>query len=229
VRWLLWLFPRAWRRRYGDEYLALIEQLGASPRVLADTVAGAIGAHADRLRAQTPVVSPAGLEVAPAAAEPATPPPALARAHPDHWESALDQIVREARERGAFDNLAGAGRPLPSDENPFAGEWEMAFRFVRLAGETLPWIALGREIEAEQGRLQADLDGMAARLAWLRERDPAVYQVDRDEARARYLARAAALDAKLAEHARLVPHPRFERRRLPAATAAWRFDEVCPG
>src|SRR6185503_17512627 len=120
---------------------------------------------------------------------------------PEQWESALDQIVREARERGAFDDLAGAGRPLPNDENPFAGEWEMAFRFVKQAGETLPWIALGREIEAEAAGLDAELERTAAGLAKLREADPGAHALERAEARARHLTRAARLDAKIAEHA----------------------------
>lgn len=33
-------------------------------------------------------------------------------AHP-HRESPVDQAIREAAERGAFDNLPGAGKPLP--------------------------------------------------------------------------------------------------------------------
>jgi hypothetical protein len=230
VRWLLWLYPRAWRRRYGQEYLALVEELGPSPRVLADVLVGAVGAHLDALRPVAAAPSPAPLEVAPAA-EPAGPAPArrpLAGVRPDQWESVMDRIVREAQERGAFDNLAGAGRPLPNDENPFAGEWDMAFRFVRQAGETLPWIGLGREIEAELARLDGDLDGTAARLGRLRVVDSDAHASERSEARSRYLARAATLDARIAEHARLVPHPRFERPRLTATAAARRFDGACP-
>ncbi|MDP9477186.1 MAG: hypothetical protein M3R38_16165, partial [Actinomycetota bacterium] len=45
MRWLLLLYPRPWRRRYGDEFLALIADLGAAPRVVLDGVLGAIDAH----------------------------------------------------------------------------------------------------------------------------------------------------------------------------------------
>ena len=31
------------------------------------------------------------------------------------WESAIDTQIREAQERGDFDNLPGQGRPLPAD------------------------------------------------------------------------------------------------------------------
>src|SRR5262249_37368558 len=112
--------------------------------------------------------------------------------------------------------------------NPFAGEWDLAFRLVRQAGETLPWIALGREIERDLAGLAGDLAGTAARLRRLRPVDPAPHARDRAEARLRYLARGSALDARSAEHGRLVPHPRFERARLGAAMAARRFDEACP-
>src|SRR5438105_2844047 len=84
----------------------------------------------EALRGQAPAPSRARVELAPAA-EPAPavlPPRPLIRAQPGQWESLIDQIVREARERGAFDNLPGTGQPLPVDENPFAGEWELAFR-----------------------------------------------------------------------------------------------------
>lgn len=43
-RWLLRLYPRAWRERYGDEFLALLEQSPSSWRTFAD-VARAAGAE----------------------------------------------------------------------------------------------------------------------------------------------------------------------------------------
>lgn len=33
------------------------------------------------------------------------------------YESPIDQAIREATERGAFDNLPGAGKPLPSNDS----------------------------------------------------------------------------------------------------------------
>jgi DnaJ family protein C protein 28 len=222
---LHWLYPPAWRRRYGAELAALVEELGPSPRVVADALLGALRAHLEPPPPAVPPAPsplPAPVEVRP----PAEPPPRpLARTRPDQWESVMDQIVREARERGVFDNLAGAGRPLPVDDNPFAGERDLAFRFIRQAGETLPWIALGREIEAEREKLDADLAATARRLA---SGDGAERSWARTEARERYLARAAALDGKIGAHARQVPHPRFEKPRISPATAARSFDRSCP-
>lgn len=55
MRWLLRLYPRAWRERYGDEFLALIEDAGLSARQLCDLLGGALDA---RLRPQVPALKP---------------------------------------------------------------------------------------------------------------------------------------------------------------------------
>ncbi len=42
ARWLLWLYPRAWRKRYGVELAALVEDSGVSARGLLDLIRGAL-------------------------------------------------------------------------------------------------------------------------------------------------------------------------------------------
>jgi hypothetical protein len=127
------------------------------------------------------------------------------------WESAIDQQIREAQERGDFDNLPGRGQPLPSE--PWDDEWGLAHHILRQAGETLPWISLARDIETAQ----AKLDGLL--------RDAAtVLSVERARARERYLREAAALDKLLQEYAFVVPSRQLERGRLPPHIAAAQFD-----
>ena len=53
VRALLRLYPRAWRERYGDEFLALIADGGLSWRVVVDVI-GAAGV--ERVRAAAALV-----------------------------------------------------------------------------------------------------------------------------------------------------------------------------
>jgi len=133
------------------------------------------------------------------------------------WESAVDKQIREAQERGDFDRLPGIGQPLPKED--WDGDWGLAFHVLKQAGETLPWIALGNEIEAAQQRLRAQLD--AARGLPRGEA--------RDRARARYLESAAALDKMLEEYAFTVPVRHLERGRLPRHVAERQFDTACPG
>ena len=109
------------------------------------------------------------------------------------WESAIDQQIREAQERGDFDRLPGYGQPLPNEE--WDGDWGLAYHVLKQAGETLPWITLGREIEAAQERLRQQLE----RARVLRPGP------ERDRARARYLSDAATLDKMLEEYAFSVP------------------------
>jgi hypothetical protein len=42
----------------------------------------------------------------------------------DHWyESSIDRQLREARERGEFDNLPGTGKPLPDAGQEYDEDW----------------------------------------------------------------------------------------------------------
>jgi hypothetical protein len=133
------------------------------------------------------------------------------------WESAIDRQIREAQERGDFDRLPGQGQPLPKDD--WGGDWGLAYHVLKQAGETLPWITLGNEIEAAQERLRLLLESA-------RNLRPGV---ERDRARARYLESAAALDKLLEEYAFSVPVRHLERGRLPRHVAERQFDSANPG
>jgi hypothetical protein len=50
IRRLLWLYPRRWRDRYGDELVDLVESVGLSPSTAFDLVANAMG---ERMRPTT--------------------------------------------------------------------------------------------------------------------------------------------------------------------------------
>ena len=132
------------------------------------------------------------------------------------WESAVERQIREAQERGDFDDLPGRGQPLPHE--PWEGEWGLAHHILKQAGETLPWIALGRDIEGAQARLR----DMLARV-------PSIPRAELGRARERYLREAAALDKMLLEYSFLIPSRRLEKGRLPPHIAAAQFDQACRG
>ena len=129
-----------------------------------------------------------------------------------HWESAIDRQIREAQDRGDFDALPGYGKPLPRDSWG-GGDWALAYHVLKQAGETLPWIALGREIEAAQAALHR-----------LREAARSLTPAERARARERYLREAAALDKMLLEYSFLIPSRRLEKGRLPPHIAARQWD-----
>src|SRR5262249_19838300 len=119
--------------------------------------------------------------------------------------------IREAVERGDFSNLPGRGKPLHLED--WDAEWGIAYHVLKQAGETLPWIALGRDLDAAQARLR----GMLCQV-------PRIPLAERARARERYLREAAAVDKMLEEYAFIVPVRHLERGRLPPHIAAAQFD-----
>ncbi len=81
------------------------------------------------------------------------------------WESWIDEIIREAQARGEFDNLPGAGKPLPPRRNPFLPEdQQIAFDLIQNSGYTLPWIEDSQEIDRRIARARQQL---ARQHQWL--------------------------------------------------------------
>jgi len=63
-------------------------------------------------------------------------------------DRAIERIIQNAMDRGAFDNLRGKGRPLNMRENPLvAKEWRMAYSMLEQEGFALPWMEDRKEIE----------------------------------------------------------------------------------
>ena len=66
------------------------------------------------------------------------------------YESPLDRRLREAQERGDFDNLPGAGKPLPDAGRDYQEDWWIAAWLRRegaAAGILPPTLQLRREAE----------------------------------------------------------------------------------
>src|SRR3954453_16089120 len=95
-----------------------------------------------------------------------------------HWyESSIDRQLREGAERGEFENLEGAGKPLPGHGREYDEDWWVRNWLERegaTAGVIPPTLALRREVEdlaATVDRLPAEqevrgyLTGLNERLA----------------------------------------------------------------
>ncbi len=55
----------------------------------------------------------------------------------------INQKIREAEEAGVFDNLEGAGKPLPKEDDP---ENALLNRLVKEAGGVPEFVSLSREL-----------------------------------------------------------------------------------
>ena len=62
----------------------------------------------------------------------------------------MDEQIRQAMQRGEFDNLPGKGKPLDLSQNPHEDPgWRIAYRMLKENGYTLPWIETRRTIELD--------------------------------------------------------------------------------
>ncbi|MEV0648206.1 DUF1992 domain-containing protein [Phytomonospora sp. NPDC050363] len=75
----------------------------------------------------------------------------------DRYESAADQAIRQAQERGEFDNLPGMGKPLPGAGQHLTEDWWVRDLVARenITGVLPPALALKREIQDLPGKLAA--------------------------------------------------------------------------
>jgi len=72
------------------------------------------------------------------------------------WESWLEEQIRRAREDGAFDNLAGAGKPFSDLEGGYDPDWWVKKLVRRERVSVLPpALELLRKVESEMSKIWA--------------------------------------------------------------------------
>jgi DnaJ family protein C protein 28 len=68
----------------------------------------------------------------------------------NRFETLVEKKIREAMEKGEFDDLPGKGEPMDLAENPFEDpELRTVHRLLRNAGFAPAWIEARKEIDAE--------------------------------------------------------------------------------
>jgi hypothetical protein len=135
------------------------------------------------------------------------------------WETLTDRQIREAIEQGQFDHLPYQGEPLPNDDNPYAGEWGLAFHLLKSAGVAPPWIESDKEVRGLLGKRDAILARAGAGPA------PSAYARRRDRAALEDL--VVRLDAAIARLNAEAPTDRQHRPPLAVADELARYDEAC--
>lgn len=66
------------------------------------------------------------------------------------FESLSDRLVREAIERGEFNDLPGAGKPIPDLDKPYDAHWWVK-SFLERERSTEAWVAARDAIHAKLG------------------------------------------------------------------------------
>ena len=70
----------------------------------------------------------------------------------------IDEQIREAQDRGEFDNLPGTGKPLNLDDNFFTGDKAMAYHLLKQNGYAPPEVELAKEIRIQFEKTQEKLE-----------------------------------------------------------------------
>lgn len=76
-------------------------------------------------------------------------------------ELIADEKIREAMEAGAFDGLAGDGKPIATADDSLAGDNRMAFSILRSNGFLPEWLELRKDIHQERDAVRAALETWA--------------------------------------------------------------------
>ena len=146
---------------------------------------------------------------------------------PRDWENWIDQQIREAQERGEFDNLPGVGQPLDLAANPYAQEREMAFKILKDSGYAPDWIELDKAIRDRRKRARTTLgqrwEGHKARMDELAGRSGRWAKAEQLRVQDKWRKAAAdfeqevdAINREIAELNLKVPSLRFQRASVDA-------------
>lgn len=124
------------------------------------------------------------------------------------FESPAEKKIREAMQRGEFNDLPGKGKPLNLPDDAFVPEdLRLAYQVLANNGYAPDWIELGEEIERERAALEKELaPGSPA---------------ERRARFARLKGQFEALNRKIFEYNLRVPLPTLQKKRfqLPADLA----------
>jgi DnaJ family protein C protein 28 len=134
------------------------------------------------------------------------------------WRDLVEEQLSEARERGDFDALQGAGKPLHLDQNVYAGDKALAYSLLKQNQMLPPELERGREIDTDLAQAETLLAGLRRRRDTMRgKRGPGhaserrAYDVLRDKTRQRYAAALRAINSKILSLNIIVPSPMHRR------------------
>lgn len=145
-----------------------------------------------------------------------------------NWESWIDQQIREAQERGEFEDLPGKGQPLDLAPNPYAQDRELAFKVLKDAGYAPEWIELDKAIREKTKIARSSLarrwEWYTTRLDELAGRTDRWAQAERQRVEGSWSKAVGAFEGQVEEINKeiadlnlKVPSARFQRVRMAAS------------
>lgn len=140
------------------------------------------------------------------------------RRAPGDWQGLVEQRIQDGMERGLFDNLAGAGKPLDLDADRFVpDELKMAFRLLRSTGLAPLWVDMNKEI-------RQDIERMHRFRAHVHSRWASIPAVELDVRRKEYIARINEINAKIINYNIVAPSSYVHMGQLIPADELAAFD-----
>lgn len=134
------------------------------------------------------------------------------------WRNLVEQRIQDGIERGLFDNLPGAGKPLNLDDDAFVPEeMRMAFRLLRSNGLAPLWVELNKEIRDDLARLER------FRMQ-VRERAPRTNTIQIEHLRNEYAGRVHEINGKILNYNILAPSSQVHLGTLILEDELTKFD-----
>lgn len=152
------------------------------------------------------------------------------------WEDMVERKIREAQDRGVFDNPKGKGEPLSIDENVYAGEWAFAFHIMRNADIAPPWMESDKEVHALRQAVERQFERSVGSSRPRRQRAfdagnwDAVdrYNVERELQRRKLAEAVGQLNAEIKRFNLIVPFAWLQKLPVSLDRELARFDAACP-
>ena len=143
--------------------------------------------------------------------------PSPKKKRPDQtWESFVDQQIREAMERGEFNNLSGKGKPLEFAKFQGGPAQEMTHKIVKDAGFVPYWMELEKEIVREE---QEAREALLLTWRWCESargdaiEDPQWVATEWRKARELFMQKLTAINAKIINLNLQLPEPLLHKQR----------------
>ena len=150
------------------------------------------------------------------------------------FEDYISQQIREAEERGEFENLQGFGKPLNLNSNVYAGDKAVGYNLLKSNGYAPQEIELAKEIRTEYERAQTRIARLQHQGRALRSRrvppfpsEKRAFNTTVEKAIANYEKTLHDLNRKILTFNLMTPIP-MHQPMLDVEKLVQDFREACP-